>query len=398
LAISSLKSVILQAKKPPFNATGKSVFDVRLPTATGKLWLGKSLTHLVCASVVWAAAIIVLMSCNASSANELISDSEGYVPYLSSAESKRDDLRFLYQGDCWAARQDPAHVWTIDYKFRSLSKSSTSYQFGTDFPPPDGWTPLSRLHFELNSLWHGVEIGFQKPLWGVHCEWLMPMQRNIDGNLNDYDWMIPDADYTDLGIAKERWIDGQMLDFNFEFRIWDEPFGLPIDVWPVLGVRWQRFDLMCYDAVQVKDGNVWPPNPTTYPGDVLSFNQQYFVGYLGGQLRTTVNLPVVPSFDLMFEGDWGATRGYNIDHHLLRPGDRYTMETTDGDSWHIALSAEVPVTRRLSMGFEAAYLQIHTTGKHRLRNEPLNEDETWDYGVKNQSEQTWLTAFVRVRI
>jgi hypothetical protein len=375
------------------------VYDVSLPAAIGKLRLGNSFTRLVCAIVVWATAIIVLMNCHALSANEIMSDSDGYViPYLSSAESKCDDLRVLYQGDFWLATQHPDHVWTIDYRFRSLSSSFTSYEFGTPVPPPHGWSPLSRLNFDLNSLWHGVEIGFQKPLWGVHFQYFIPMQRNIQGNLNDYDWMIPGADFTDLGILKERWIDGQMLDFKVDFRIWDEPFGLPIDVWPVVGFRFQRFDLMCYDGVQVKEDNVWPPNPARYSGDIISFNQQYYIGYIGGQLRTIVNLPWLPSFDLMFEGDWGATSGYNIDHHLIREGDRYTMESTNGDSWHIALSAEVPVTRRLSVGCEAAYLQIHTSGRHRWLNEPLNTDETWDNGVSTQSDQTWLTAFVRVRI
>lgn len=43
------------------------------------------------------------------------------------------------------------------------------------------------------------------------------------------------------------------------------------------------------------------------------------------------------------------------------------------------------------------YLQIHTRGRHRLLNEPLDQDETWDHGVRVWSDQTWLTAFARVR-
>jgi hypothetical protein len=101
---------------------------------------------------------------------------------------------------------------------------------------------------------------------------------------------------------------------------------------------------------------------------------------------------------LRFQADWGNVQGFNIDHHLLREGDRYTMEYTHGDSWHISLMAETPVKGCLSVGFQADYLQIRTHGKHRMLNEPYGVDETWDNSVNNQSDQTWLTVFARIRI
>lgn len=385
-----------------FTATGKSAY---LFSPIRKPRLDKLSIRRGCAVIVWAVAIVVFMRGQALASGEPISNSDGYVPYEEYQEMGQDYLRGTYQGDFWAATQQPSHIWTIDYRFRAITSGRTAYEFGTSVPPPEGWAPLSRLDFRLNSTWHGIQVGYQKPLWGVRCEWLMPVEKSIKGNLHDFDWVpqedsswAPGDPFTDLGIAQERWIDGQMLNFEFNFRIWDEPFGFPVDIWPVLGFRWQRFDIMCFDALQVKEDNVWPTNPSFYPGDGLTFNQQYYIGYVGAQVRTTVNCPVIQSFEFTFQGDWGATGAYNVDHHLLREGDRYTMETTSGYTWHLSLTFEVPVKRFLSVGFETDFLQMHTNGTHRQLNLPENQDATWDNGVNVWSEQTWLTAFVRLRI
>jgi hypothetical protein len=383
-------------KRLPLSAKGNSYFNRCLPAAIGRLRLGQSLIHWGCGIVFWAVAIVIFMCGQAAATNEIVIGSGEHVPFYESEEAGDNFLRATYQGDFWATTEQPCHIWTIDYRFRSLVSSYTSYEFG--LPTEDGWTPLSRLNFDLNSLWHGVQVGFQRPLWGIHCEWLTPMQRNIDGYLNDYDWMLPDGVFTDRGIAKERWNDGQMLDLEGEFRIWDEPFGLPMDVWLNLGFRWQRFDLTAYDALQVKEDDVYPPNPAFYAGDVLTFNQQYYIGYVGGQIRSTLVFPWIPSIDITFQGDWGAVGANNVDHHLIREGDRYTMENTCGDSFHLGLTAEVPIKKYLSMGLQADYLQIQTHGTHRLYNEPEDTNEAWSYGVRAWSEQTWFTAFVRLRI
>jgi hypothetical protein len=351
-------------------------------------------------SIVLATAIVVLTCIKTLPADEPGFDSARYptlqpLPITDSWEGYPDaENQFRFAEIMQKGFED----WSIDYRVRSLSNSYTSYQFGTPERPPEGWAPLSRLDFGLNSMWHGLEVGLEKPNWAAHVEWLTPIERGIHGNLNDYDWMIPNENFTDLGIARERFIDGQMLDFNLEIRLWDNLIGMPIEFWPAGGFRWQRFDIMCYDAVQVKEDGAWPPDPWTYEGDVLTLNQQYYFCYIGGQFRTTLAIVPVLPIDLKFQGDWGNVQAYNVDHHLLREGDRYTMESTHGDSWHISLTAEVPVRKKLSLGFEADYLQIRTHGKHRWLNEPFGIDETWDNGVRNQSNQLWMTGFIRVRI
>jgi len=327
--------------------------------------------------------------------------------------SSMPDLAATQSNELWkdamAAEQTPVaqdrlwfpalgpRTWTIDYRFRTLFDSSTSYEFGT--PPfyDSQYTPLSRLNFPLDSYWHGIQLGLQKPTWDIHLEWLFP-QQGIQGNLADYDWQIPNHDFTDLGYADTRWTDGQMLDLGFDFQLCEHPLGLPFELWPTLGFRWQRFNMMCYDGIQVKENDVWLDPPKTYPGDVISFNQQYYIVYLGGQFRSKLETKYLPPIALTIQMDWGGTNAYNVDHHLIREGDRYTMESTSGSCWHAAFTAEALISERFSAGIQADYLEIRTRGKHRWLNQPLDTDFTWDNGVLASSNQTWLTAFLRIRI
>lgn len=311
--------------------------------------------------------------------------------------------------DSLAAQESPAtkeylwfpamgpRTWTIDYRFRTLFDSSTTYEFGMPSGIDPQYTPVSRLHFPLNSYWHGIQLGLQKPTWDVHMEWLFP-QQGIHGTMEDYDWRYPNHDFTDLGYMDERWTDGQMLDLGFDFQLSEHPFGLPLEIWPTLGFRWQRFNIMNYDLVQVKWKDEWLDPPDTEPGNAISFNQQYYIFYLGGQFRSKLEMKYLPPIALTIQMDWGSTNGYNVDHHLLREGDRYTMESTRGSCWHAGFTAEALISERFSAGIQADYLEIRTRGQHRLYNAPMHEDFTWDNGVLASSNQTWLTAFLRIRI
>lgn len=287
--------------------------------------------------------------------------------------------------------------WTIDYRYRALASSGISSTYGTSQPPPTGYAPLSQLDFPINSSWHGLRIGLDEPTWGVHFEWMTP-QQSIQGQFSDYDWKFsgppnPGESYTDLGFAGERWIDAQMIDLGLDFQLTDRTFNLPIEVWPTFGFRWQRFDIECYDGVQVKYYNQWLDPADAYPGDAITFNQQFYTGYLGGQFRTRLR-----SVLLTFQADWGCTWGYNIDHHLLREGDRYTMESTQGNSWHLGFTAEVPVSQHVRFGFQFDHAEIRTSGTHHLQNLPLGQDSTWDNDVSVSSNQTSVMAFVRFRM
>ena len=287
--------------------------------------------------------------------------------------------------------------WTIDYRCRAFCSSYTTYEFGTPPETNPGWAPLSRLNFSLNSCWHGLQIAHETPTWAFQLEWLMAGQY-IQGDFEDYDWRNPNNDFTDLGFARERWTEGQMLDLGFKRQLFDRPLGLPVEVWPMIGFRWQRLDVVAYDAEQVKFKNQWLDPPLTVSGDVIDFNQQYYIGYAGAQLRGRLETKMLPPLIWTLQGDWGWTEAYDIDHHLLREGDMYTMNRTHGDCWHAAVSVEALVTNRFSFGVQADHLQINTTGSHHWLNDPLQIDETWNNGVSVSSQQNWITAFLRVRI
>ncbi len=155
---------------------------------------------------------------------------------------------------------------------------------------------------------------------------------------------------------------------------------------------------MCYDLRQVKWDNVWMSDPYVYAGDTISFDQQYYICYIGGQLRKNFHRGLLPPTALILQGDLGYAGAYNVDHHLLREGDRFSMESTSGLSAHLSLSAEMQLSGNWSLGFQADYLQINTEGMHRLLNEPEGVDWRWSDGVSVESSQAWLTVFLRLSI
>jgi hypothetical protein len=118
-------------------------------------------------------------------------------------------------------------------------------------------------------------------------------------------------------------------------------------------------------------------------------------------LRTKFDIGKLP-IDLRFQGDWGAAWGYNVDHHIsgyeADGVHRYTMERTSGGAMHLAIIAEAQLRRHLSVGLQADYLEIRTTGTHRfLMSGTKTANETWNNGVSAVSDQKSLTAFVRAQ-
>jgi hypothetical protein len=301
---------------------------------------------------------------------------------------------------------DPPTVtgWTFDYRTRWLFNSRTSYEFGQPPYAPVAYAPLSRLDWSLNSCWHGFQIGRRQVDWGIQFEWLAPMESTIHGTMDDYDWLdsaMPDH-LSSLSSSALRWNEGQMLDLGGEFCLGDSLLGMPVEVWPMAGFRFQRFAMTAHDGLQVIGDDPMVPAPgTPLPGDLITFNQQYYISYVGGQLRWTTPLGQLPPIACTFQGDWGGTAGYNVDHHLFYENfgiHRYTMENTRGGAVHFALAAEMFIRRWLSLGVQLDHLEIHTTGSHRwltYDDTSVQTDETWRNGVKVTSNQNTLTAFLR---
>lgn len=357
-------------------------------------WAASWAARLVAAFRV--VAVVALVCRGAWAADEVYPLLNGYPDQPPVAEPRDEyfdpGIRFLNE-------PPGCEFWTIDFRCRTLFSSNTSYEFGTPPEVTPGWAPLSRLNFALNSTWFGFQIAKETPKWAFQFEWLMAGEC-IDGGLADYDWNPPNADgsFTDLGFARERFTEGQMLDINLKYQLLDIPCRCPLQVWPMVGFRWQRFDVTAYDLQQVKSDNVWLDPPFTYEGDVITFNQDFSIGYLGVQVRGGLPASILPPLVWTLQGDWGYTEAYGVDHHLIREGDMYGINCTHGTCWHAALTVEALATARISIGVQADYLQIDTTGTHRWLNEPIGADETWGNGVSASSQQESITAFLRIRM
>jgi hypothetical protein len=365
---------------------------------------------------LWLIATLALPAGLALAGNDCpaaIGDMSGanLAPIPASSSSFADDRPSTepcpYETGCreyLSAITEPCADWYVDYRVQQMFNSHTCYEFGTS-PGPGQYAPLSKLDWNLDSTWTGLRVGVKKPTWDIHFEWLTPMLQHIQGNISDYDWGIAPpynpASLDSLSVSPERWIDGQKLEIEEEC-LWTTRFlGMPIELWPLVGFRWQRFDMMAYDGLQVINNN--PPPPAVgyrWTEDMGSFNQQYYMVYLGGQLRKTLQRECGPPITLAFQADYGATGGYNIDHHIsgYEPNThRYTMETTGGDVLHLAVSADVPFNCHVGIGVQADYLTIHTTGTHRWlqTSATQNTDQSWDNGVVVQSDQMSVSAYLR---
>ena len=322
--------------------------------------------------------------------------------------------------DLWKDYVDPEFVfwtqppgpkgWSIDYRIQQMFSSRTSRQFGT--APQFGgsqYAPLSKLDWSLNSTWTGLRFGVREPNWDIHFEWLTTLVEEVGGNMKDFDWSGPDRDPASLSSSPERWNDGQKIEIEADYKLLGKVFGLPIEMWPLVGFRFQRFDMMAHNGVQlINDGTLGPDVPDVgyrWPDIEGSMNQQYYIGYAGVQFRTTIEHGDWSPITLTLQADYGATAGYGIDHHITGYEElgihRFSMESTRGDAAHIAFIVEVHVTTRGTLGLQADHTEISASGSHHLvisDDAGRYVDETWSNGVSVSSRQTSLTAFFNLRI
>jgi hypothetical protein len=301
-------------------------------------------------------------------------------------------------------------VFTFDWRFLAMCNSHTSYQFGT---PPGyyrgDFAPLSKLDWSLSSAWTGFRFGLEEEDSAAHLQWLLPMGRGTGGGMYDYDWNIDDIQPNDptrldsLSRSSQDWREGQMLELEYEFRLLKCPLGLPLDVWPLIGFRWQRFDITGYAGDQIipPDGPFAPP----FDADIITFKQDYSIGYIGAQIRGRFQTWILPPIAWTLQGDWGYTQANNVDHHLFYEyydSHRYTMEDTHGDAWHVSLAAEaLYCLERLVLGVQVEHTEIRSTGTHHWLQYGGDvyapADEVWSNGVSVASSQTAITGYIRLR-
>jgi hypothetical protein len=330
-------------------------------------------------------SIIIPLSAISESPSPEVSESSQLSQEATSNEGRHAPPWVLFP-----AAPVPDRGFTIDYRYRALCSSEMWYAMGEPDISLNNYTTMRRssstLRFPLDSSWHGLQVGVDKPIWGLHVEWLTGT--SLSGEFTDHDSI---SAYGYYGSAVERWNEAQMLTLDVERKVSDSVFGLPVEVWPVSGFRWQRLDLATYNSSHILAiGQV----KSLYPADnTVTYNQQYYTAYVGGQLRKTI---AIGSWEiqLAFQGDWGYTWAYSIDNHCL--DELYRLLSTQGDSWHLGLTAEVPLSQRLSIGVQTEHVEIHTTGKMWQVYEEGGSSGAWTDGVGSYSNQTMFTGFARL--
>lgn len=309
----------------------------------------------------------------------------------------------LASAAAWADQAAPAAdekvepaVWSFDAKVKRLFDSYTSYEFANPDPPYQD--PLSRLEFDLDTWWAGVEITRWTPRWSVSLQLMRNLTDKDDGIMADSDWEDKTrtkvrTTYSESDLRMKPSYDVR-ASADFSLKPW---LGLPagLDLRPVGGLRWQRLDFMAFNLRQTES---WPVEYNYYySGDTLRFRQVYWQYFIGFKIDWRPMVRDYPGLRLSGQLDWAYVRGENKDQHLLREGNRVTEEGTSGDAWHASLALEAPLGNNFSLELQAEYLNIDTTGSHRWVNnvDPYVYDETLDDGAHVWSQQCGVTLSLR---
>jgi len=284
-------------------------------------------------------------------------------------------------------------AWSVAANVKRLFNSHTSYEFGNPYPPKQ--SPLSRLEFDLDSWWGGLEVSRWTPRWSISLVALTNLTSGVDGIQADSDWDdearpgVRDI-YSESNLRLKPSYDVR-ASLDVSLASW---LGLPtgLDLRPVGGVRWQRFDLVSFDGTQWETEPDGGTQVTPLPGDNIRFKQTYWQYFIGLRAAWQPLPRKHPGFRVTGQVDWAYVKGDNKDHHLLREGTRITEESTSGHAWHAALGLEAPLWPNLFLGLHAEYLNLKTTGSHRLYNDAFDIDMTLDNGVRVWSQQAVMLS------
>jgi len=116
--------------------------------------------------------------------------------------------------------------------------------------------------------------------------------------------------------------------------------------------------------------------------------------------NTTVDLgafvSALPRIRIEAQVDYGTVTARNQDLHLLRSGQRYTIERTRGHCWHVYLCATLLSARTMTARIEADFKRVLSDGGHQLTNSPLGIDFSFN-GARVWSDQATVSALGEIR-
>ncbi|MDR3553348.1 MAG: omptin family outer membrane protease [Syntrophobacteraceae bacterium] len=268
--------------------------------------------------------------------------------------------------------------------------SHTSYEFGNPYPPYQ--KPLSRLEFPMDSWWVGGKMRANFSRFSVGGEFLTNASQQANGHMRDSDW--DDDTHPSL---KTIYSESQChiatsyiasTDMDLKISDWTyQPQWL--DLRPLAGFRCQNLHFVTHDGEQ---RDLTTGETTPLPGNGIDFKQKYRQYFVGGRAAIDLGKPFrLESLVLLLQFDWAYVEGANVDHHLLREGNRFTYEDTRGDGRHGTAGVKAGLTKNLSLTMQADFLSLSTTGWHRLVNPTYDMDMRFNNGVKVWSDQNTLS-------
>jgi hypothetical protein len=275
---------------------------------------------------------------------------------------------------------------------RKLVNSFTSYQFPNPFPPNQD--PLSRLEFPIDQWFIGMKGSYSRWVLSLFAEGWTNLNRESAFEMQDSDWDDETLPFqkTIFSTSKCALNRSYLSDFGLAVGRSSSPSSLR----PIGGYRMQYFDFTTHDGVQMDlAGNV-----VQLPGDGIDFKQVFHHYYLGGLFVTSLGggagFGYPGTIQLTVQGDVATVTGRNEDKHLLRDGDRVTVERTRGYCWHVALATTLDVRNLLRFKVEGDFKRIITTGSHNLTNGTFNIDFSFD-GARVWSDQATISALGELR-
>jgi hypothetical protein len=275
---------------------------------------------------------------------------------------------------------------------RKHVNSFTSYQFPNPFPPNQD--PLSRLEFPIDQWFAGIKGSYSRGVLSVFVEGWTNLNRESGFDMQDSDWDDEALPFqkTIFSSSKCALNRGYLADIGLAVG----RASSSSSVRPIAGYRIQYFDFTTHDGVQMDLGG----NVSQLPGDGIDFKQVFHHYYLGGLFVTSLgggfSYGYPGTIQLTLQGDVAGVTGRNEDKHLLRDGDRVTVERTRGFSWHVALGASLDVRNLLRLKLEGDFKRIVTTGSHNLTNGTFNIDFSFD-GARVWSDQATISAMGELR-
>lgn len=286
---------------------------------------------------------------------------------------------------------NPAHCWSVGV--RKFINSFTSYQFPNPFPP--GQDPLSRLEFPIDQWFVGGAARYATASWTLTGLFWTNINAESDLKMQDSDWDDSDmpGQKTIFSESKCRLNRGVLAEARLALPGQRSAGSI---LRPVVGARYQQFRFTTHDGMQMAVGG----SPQALPGDGIGFKQTFYHAYVGGMLGTVVRtggpFSTLPTVMLDFQFDYALVKGANEDLHLLREGDRVTMEKTTGHAWHCSIGAMLLVRQSLSARIEVDFIRTLTHGSHRMVNSLFNIDFSFD-GARVWSDQASIAALAEWR-